>query len=79
MLDCLDKVAIWMWDLHRRADIPFSLDLLGSWKLQLSWCIHISTSTIDCGTSTHVFVDIGHLFMKLTNIGLFFTVCDDIA
>lgn len=74
MLDYLDTVAIWMWELHRTADIPFSYDLLDSWKLQLSQSVYISASTIDYGTSTHVFLEIALLCMMLTNIGLFFTV-----
>lgn len=66
--------AIWMWELHSRAAISFSHDLLDSLKLLLSQYAHISTSTIDYDTSTHIFLETDHLCTMLTNIGLFATV-----
>ncbi|KAK4821747.1 hypothetical protein QYF61_000808, partial [Mycteria americana] len=48
-------------------------NLQHGWKLQLSRRVHISTSTMHYGTSTHIFLEIDHLCTMLTNIGLFFT------
>lgn len=45
--------------------------LLAIGKAQFTQCAHISTSTVDCGTFTHIFLERDHLYMMLTNTGLF--------